>query len=499
MITGYLVVTTFLLLGMVVLLITRKWPSEGNTSLTDFSLQGILESIGEPIILIDAGNNIVWNNMATERTFGKVTGKRCAEVFQCKEKPGFGCSVSGVFDEGKILTVSKKFRVRSGEEILFLISTAPVRDEGGKIIYLVKSFRDISRIKQMEEAAAQTQLKYMNLFENLMDGFAYHKVVTDKNCEPVDYIFLEVNSAYERLTGLRRNDLIGKRVTEVLPSIVDSEFDWIGTFGRVGLTGESIRVEQYSEPLGRWYAVNGFCPEPGTFAVLFEEITERKAKEQTVRAELEEKEILMREFHQRVKRNLLSVSHILNIQASYIPEEWDWTSKVLKDTQIRIMSMGLIQEALYGLGNLDRIPISAYTKELVKRLKENLGKVNGSIEINTDIPDDLTMNVETATMVGLIVTELVSNSIRHAFAPGEEGEITVICREGEEGQYVLEGKDNGLGIPEHISFTRPETLGLKLLNSYIEIIDGQLDVSRDGGTVVTVSFRDNAESGAVLY
>ncbi|MCK5351941.1 PAS domain S-box protein, partial [bacterium] len=297
-----------------------------NNSPNENVLQAALESIGDPVLLLDPDGKIIWNNMAADRTFGEIAGSECREVFQCGEDPGSKCFIFNGFEEGKVQSTEKRITTRSGEERLFLISTAPVRDHKGNVMSLVKSFRDVTQITRMDELAARSELKYMQLFDNLLDGFAYHKVVTDENSEPVDYIFLEVNKAYEKLTGLRREDLIGKKVTEVLPGIQESDFDWIGTFGKVGLTGEPIRVEQYSEPLQRWYAVNGYSPAPGTFAVVFEEITERKANEQMVRASLEEKEILMREIHHRVNNNLRSISRILNVQASYIPEEWDWTS-----------------------------------------------------------------------------------------------------------------------------------------------------------------------------
>jgi PAS domain S-box-containing protein len=499
MITGYLSVITFLLLVLVYVLISRVRRIQRENSPTDRTLQAALESIGDPVLLIEADSRVLWSNMAAIRTFGKVTGLKCSEVFQCQEDQRLEFSVSDAFIEGKILSIEKKFRIMSGEERLFLITTAPVRDDKGAITVLVKSFRDISQIEQLAEAAARSELKYMQLFENLMDGFAYHKVVTDENNIPVDYIFLDVNSAYERLTGLSREELVGRKVTEVLPGLLESEFDWIGTFGRVALTREPIRVEEYVETLQRWYAVNCYSPNPGTFAVIFEEITERKGNEQMVRASLEEKEILMREIHHRVNNNLRSISNILNVQASYIPEEWDWTSKILKDTQIRVMAMGLIHEALYEIEDLRRIPLGIYTRTLIGRLKEQLRTTDSPIVIHVEIPEDLTLNVEAATPCGLIITEMVSNSLKHAFRHGQAGHIIVSCMQGENGGYVLECKDDGAGIPRHVDFLHPETMGLKLLNSYVEMIDGRMKVDGEKGTAVAISFMENEETGSVIY
>jgi diguanylate cyclase len=118
--------------------------------------------------------------------------------------------------------------------------------------------------------------KYRLLFEKMPDAFAYHQIVYDQQGVPVDYLFLEVNSAFETMTGLRREDVIGRKVTEVHPAISESAFDWISVYGQVALKGESIRFEQYFEPAGRWYDVSAFSDNPGYFAVSFREITLRK-------------------------------------------------------------------------------------------------------------------------------------------------------------------------------------------------------------------------------
>jgi PAS domain S-box-containing protein len=130
------------------------------------------------------------------------------------------------------------------------------------------------------------------LLENLPDGFARHQILIDSNGNPVDYLFLDVNPAFEKMTGLTRDRVIGKKVTEVLPEIENSHFDWIGTYGKVALTGESIRFEQYSESFDRWYEVTAYSDEPGFFAVVFHNITENKRVEEALR----ESEVRFREI-----------------------------------------------------------------------------------------------------------------------------------------------------------------------------------------------------------
>ncbi|SHO46757.1 PAS domain S-box protein [Desulfopila aestuarii] len=134
-----------------------------------------------------------------------------------------------------------------------------------------------------DSAAISEESRYHLLFDNMVSGFAYHKIITNKDGEPVDYEFLSVNKAFERFTGLKRTDIIGKRVTEAIPEIATIEFDWIGVYGKVALTGKPVVFERYFEPLKRWYYISAYCPEKFHFAVTFDDITFRKNVEKKLR------------------------------------------------------------------------------------------------------------------------------------------------------------------------------------------------------------------------
>jgi len=116
------------------------------------------------------------------------------------------------------------------------------------------------------------EAKYRKLYENMLNGVAYHKVIIEDG-EPVDYIILSVNSAYEKHTGLKGADAVGKKVTEILPNIKEDEYDWIGVYGKVALTGEPISFEQYFAPLGKHFLVNAYQVEYGYFATMVQDIT----------------------------------------------------------------------------------------------------------------------------------------------------------------------------------------------------------------------------------
>jgi PAS domain S-box-containing protein len=147
---------------------------------------------------------------------------------------------------------------------------------------------DVGERAVPEQALREADLKYRFLFDHMMNGFAYHKVIFDDQGKPVDYIYLEVNNAFEKMTGLKKEDVVGKRVTELIPGVEHEQANWIEKYGSVVLTGKPISFENYSEGLRRWYSVSAYSPGMPHFATVFEDITERKQAEERERKEHEE-------------------------------------------------------------------------------------------------------------------------------------------------------------------------------------------------------------------
>ncbi len=125
-----------------------------------------------------------------------------------------------------------------------------------------------------------TDRRQFNLFfENMLDGFSYNKIILNSKGKPVDYIFLEVNAAFEKMTGLKKDRITGKKATEIFKGIKKDLAKWIATYGKVALTCKSIQFEDFTKPLGKWFHVSAYCPEKGYFVTLLEDITERKKAE----------------------------------------------------------------------------------------------------------------------------------------------------------------------------------------------------------------------------
>lgn len=180
-------------------------------------------------------------------------------------------------------------RIMGGEEIL---SIAPIRRKDSSKIntefnnrrisiggnyYMHTVARDVTESEKIRIELDLSEKKYKDMIENLKSGYAFHEVVLDSDGKPVDYIFLEVNREFEKLTGLNREEIIGKKVTEVLPGTENDPADWISRYGRVALTGQSEKFENFSENLGKWFRVIAQNFQKGRFLTIIEDITVQKA------------------------------------------------------------------------------------------------------------------------------------------------------------------------------------------------------------------------------
>jgi PAS domain S-box-containing protein len=160
-----------------------------------------------------------------------------------------------------------------------------VLDEDGRPSLLKGTVQDITERKHLEEEILRSEQKNRLLISQMHQGLAVHEVILDENGKPVDYRFLDVNESFERLTGLKAADLIGKRVLEVLPG---TEKSWIEKYGQVALTGEPIEFEDLHSELDKYYGVVAYSPQPNQFAVIISDISDRKQKEIKINEQVEE-------------------------------------------------------------------------------------------------------------------------------------------------------------------------------------------------------------------
>ncbi|HJP29614.1 MAG TPA: histidine kinase dimerization/phosphoacceptor domain -containing protein [Candidatus Latescibacteria bacterium] len=217
--------------------------------------------------------------------------------------------------------------------------------------------------------------------------------------------------------------------------------------------------------------------------VVAQDITERKEAEEQIRASLEEKEVLLKEIHHRVKNNLQIISSLLHLQSARLDDST--LLDAFEDSQHRIRSMALIHEELYKSADLARIDFRAYVTRLVDNLIDAYG-LGGRIASTLDMDTSL-LTIDRAIPMGLIVNELVSNALKYAFPDERQGTVRIELRIGDsDDTFSLSVVDDGIGVPEDIDLDSPDSLGLRLVSSLVGQLKARLVLDRTSGTAFRV-------------
>ena len=289
---------------------------------------------------------------------------------------------------------------------------------------------------------------------------------------------VETNSAARKLLGLEGN-VLGQSADSVMKNVQDFV-----------IPDEETR-KHYETRLGSqhcWLDVqikplqdnNSFLGH----LVSLTDITRTKVAEENAQKALEEKELLMKEIHHRVKNNLMVISSLLNLQSRYVKDEE--ARDILKESRNRANSMALIHERLYGFSDLKNINFGEYIRSLTTDLFRNYAVDTSNIKLEMAV-EDIQIDVDKAVPLGLILNELISNCLKYAFPADNKGTLKIVFKK-EDDNCILKVKDDGVGIPADIDVKKSDTLGLTLVRGLVEQIEGQLTFDMDHGTEVTIIF-----------
>lgn len=212
--------------------------------------------------------------------------------------------------------------------------------------------------------------------------------------------------------------------------------------------------------------------------------TEQKLKNKLLTQALKEKEILLKEVHHRVKNNMQVISSILNLQSSYVKDSY--ALSLLKDCQNRIKSMAFIHESLYQNKNLTEVNFAEYISSLTKNLVHSYSTEIKNIKLLLNLKN-VYLNLDASISCGLILNELISNSLKYAF-PNNKAGIIFVNLSVKDKLVNIEIGDNGIGINENLDIKKTPTLGLQLVNTLVEQINGKIKVERKNGTKFNIEF-----------
>lgn len=329
-------------------------------------------------------------------------------------------------------------------------------------------------IVHREESLRQSEEKYRLLFETLID--IYYRI--DRKGKIV-----MISPSIAKIAGYLPDEVMGTNAVDYYLDPQDSEKS-LNLILRNGFINNFEARVKRKDGTFIWASFNARVIRNASgrsigFEGIIRDITERRRADDAVKAALQEKDVLLREIHHRVKNNMQVINSLLNLQARRI--ESNALRQMLLESQQRITTMAMIHETLYGSANLSRIDLSAYIKNLIFYLSGIFNRLT-EIEVIQEI-DPVELGIDEAVPCGLIINELVTNAFRHAFPDGRKGTVRIRAHLPNSGEMMIEVTDDGVGLPEDMDLSNFASLGLKLAKGLAEHqLKGSMTIASRGGT-----------------
>ncbi|XWK86731.1 MAG: PAS domain S-box protein [Phormidium sp.] len=449
------------------------------------------------IVISDAripDNPIIYVNPAFEEMTGysaaEILGENC-RFLQGKEttQPELERLRTAIRQQENCTVLLRNYR-KDGSLFWNELSISPIYDDNGVLTHYIGIQIDITERKQAEEELRATTSRLSTLIENLQLGI----LVKDE-----DELVVLLNQAFCDLFN----------IPIVAGALIGADFsDYIETYQHCFANPEQV-IQRHKEILqSRKVTTNeeismadgrileqDYAPifvqgEYKGHLWMYRDITERKKAESEMRTSLKEKELLLKEIHHRVKNNLQVISSLLKLQSGYIKDEEALV--VFTESYNRVRSMALIHEKLYQSKGLARIDAVDYIHDLTDNLFRSYNVNTNSIKLNLQI-EHIELDIDTAIPCGLIINELVSNSLKYAFVDKGKGELYISFSHQEESQEItLVISDNGIGLPADFDVTEIESLGLQLVYNLTEQLDGKIEINSDQGASFKITFTNRS-------
>ncbi|WP_374654563.1 PAS domain S-box protein [Dongia sp.] len=448
---------------------------------SDFHFQRVVEAAPSAMVMVNAAGRIELVNVQVERVFGyqraELIGQpveillpqRLREHHPSLRQAFFAEPQSRPMGIGRDLFARRK----DGSEFPVEIGLSPIETEEGTMV--LSAIVDISERRRSEER-----------FRLVVEAAPSAMVMINARGE-----IEMVNAQAERVFGYERAEMLGQAVEMLVPERLRDHHP--------GLR-RSFAANSLARPMGAGrdlYArrrdgsefpveigLNPIETEDGTKILsAIVDISDRKQKERSIEQALKEKDVLLGEIHHRVKNNLQIVHSLLDLQSSQISDPV--VLAMLRDSQNRVHSMALIHQTLYQSQDFARLNFGAFLDSFVPLLISSYAIHGNKISVQIDA-HEVSLPINSAIPCGLIVNELVSNALKHAFPDGRQGQILLELKPDEDGNLILSVSDDGIGLPQELDLKMAGSLGLQLVSMLGDQLRGKLDIRRRDPTRFTL-------------
>lgn len=452
--------------------------------------KGVIESSLDMIFTTDKNGKLEKLNSAAKEKLGM------------RDEDYFGMSLNILFDGKK---TGEKI-IRELKDKKFFRGEVEMKKKGGKKFIAYASFsylfnadndflgtmgisRDISEIKKQEKEIKEQAAK----LNTIIESSSHYFFTIDK-----EFRFTSINRRLKEdaKRSYNANLKVEGSFFELLENIPKEKREryikaWKKNFEKcfnghmvefetenLSSDGENYFREVYLSPI---YSEKGIVEE---ISGIGHDTTDKKLYEKELKKSLKEKEVLLQEVHHRVKNNMQVISSILNLQGAYVNDKK--LHSILNDSQDRIRAMAAIHERLYRTKNFSDIKFSTYIKNLAENLVNSYEYGEAQIELTCEL-DEIFLTLDTSIPCGLIVNELISNALKYAFIGKEKGEIKISLKKRKE-QISIEVSDNGSGFSKEVDFKNIDSLGLQLVATLVDQIEGKLEMNQEKGSSFRITF-----------
>jgi two-component sensor histidine kinase len=421
----------------------------------------------------------------------------------------------------QIIISSEEYLVEEGKIVSMLVSEMIGRSVIEEEVVYVKEV-----LTRIVEQTKEVDYIYIIGFDNRIFAHSFDRgvpkgIIKEIRSENIDHTGHEhyllgstpiINVSFPLIEGMRASVIVGLDESLLYSKLRKLEYQLLGIFGFVLIAGIPLviffsrfitrPINQLTQTLsdfgdGSNQGINSprsTDPEISELISSFNDMAaKRKKVEETLNVSLKEQELLMKEMHHRVKNNLTVVSSLLKLQSAQVEDEH--FKSLFNDSINRIRSISSIHDRLYKSDHPSKIIFSDYVKDIVNDLLRSY-KLGSHLNLITDI-EEITLGVDLSIPCGLIINELITNSIKHAFPAtadrpeGAEDEIRISLHANETGEIELKVGDNGVGLPKRLAIEKTDSLGMILVNALVRQLKAKIKLNRENGTEFVITFKEN--------